>query len=205
MSTLLIQRLYDIYGESFIPVDETPDELKGPRRIRVTKDLTIVREEDPVKHTDLNFDAYPNDVVTEAFPQLKAFHPDIESFVVIDDTVKTFAKDGKQLFTWKLKEKDWELGTITSTSIEKVISKHGSERVYIGHAPAVIIQWCKKFYPAVNYLKVRTEEDKWFLDGFEFSERNFTIEGDARDLRRLHRYVTTVVKPRTRCGRKEDR
>jgi len=85
MSTLLIQRLYGIYGESFIPIDETPDELKGPRRIRVTKDLTIVREEDPVKHTDLNFDAYPNDVVTEAFPQLKAFHPDIETFIVIDD------------------------------------------------------------------------------------------------------------------------
>ncbi len=69
MSTLLIQRLYDIYGESFIPVDETPDELKGPKRIRVTNtttgDLTITREEDrpsAVKHTDMNFDSYPNGV-----------------------------------------------------------------------------------------------------------------------------------------------
>jgi hypothetical protein len=82
-SSLLLQRLYEIHGEEWIPIDETPDSLKRSDRIRLLKNggaFSVLQEED-VKHTDLTFHQFPQNTLTSAtlMPRLKKFHPDIDS------------------------------------------------------------------------------------------------------------------------------
>jgi len=186
--SLLLQRLHEIHGEEWISFHDSPDDLKvlqGSGRIRVIRmddgELKVIRDEPTpaasMKHKEIKFHMYPvNKLVSVTMlPELKDVHPDIDSFIIINNTVKTFTEDKKLLLTWKLDD-NWDLLPPSEAVVRSIASKR---RTTLTECPYIFGEWCKRHFPTVCFVNACINEGRqtWMIFGSNEDETQFKIEG----------------------------